>query len=629
MNINVSNLPNTGSEKTTQNGARILVVDDVADNRDILTRRLTRRGFQVVEACNGTEALEFADREVFDLILLDIMMPDILGTEVVREIRKTRPARELPIIMISARSQSEDVAESLELGANDYVMKPVDFTVALARIQVHLKRREEFIAENVSRQTAESEIVTLQAAIEESSAEINRTHEVLTKETHSRRRSEDQLEYMAYHDVLTGIANRASLLEAMDHALSDPDMLARDLALIFIDLDRFKAINDVYGHHAGDKVLCEVARRLESTITEEAISIARLGGDEFALLLPTDKNTDLGDKIGQRIVSALNQPILIDTIQMQIGASCGVAYTSLCGNQANILIKAADLAMYRAKALGRGRVVTFEASILTAQRERNFLQVNLNGAIDRGEFEVYFQPLINAQTQKISCFEALARWNHPVRGMISPEDFIPVAEETGQINDLGLFVLKTACAAAQTWPKNLRVAVNLSPVQFRDPDLVSTISDVLTQTGLAPDRLELEITESCLLDAGNANVDILTAIRALGIRVAIDDFGTGYSSLSYLQKFVFDKLKIDRRFVSEIGVNPKSGSIIDAIVRLANDIGISTTVEGVETKSQLKAVVKHGCSEVQGFLFSQPITGEQTLAFIDAYTTLEQTDFQP
>ena len=384
----------------------------------------------------------------------------------------------------------------------------------------------------------------------------------------------------------------------------------------------------MYGHNIGDQVLREVAHRLKSTLTEDTISVARLGGDEFAVLFPADNNPQTGTEMGQRIVSELSNPFTIDGTQMHIGASCGVAYTSLCGNLANILVKAADLAMYSAKAQGRGRVVTFDASILEEQQERHFLQVNMQGAIERGEFEVYFQPIIDAQTQRISCFEALARWNHPERGMISPQEFIPVAEETGQINKLGLAILRAACTAAKTWPNNLTVAVNLSPVQFRNPDLVSNIQDVITETKLDPRRLELEITESCLLDAGDANVQILSSIRALDIKVAIDDFGTGYSSMSYLQKFVFDKLKIDRRFVSEIDINPKSALIVDAMVRLADSIGIRTTVEGIETKSQLRAVVKHGCSEVQGFLFSQPITGEQTLAFIEAYASINDTKSQ-
>ena len=626
MNISVppSSALRADADSAAEAGSavRVLVVDDVADNRDILTRRLVRRGFEVIEAHNGTTALEMVEKEVVDIVLLDIMMPDIQGTDVVREIRKTRSPFELPIIMVSAKSQSEDVAESLSLGANDYIIKPVDFTVALARINAQLERAHEAAAERTSRQSAENEARSLQAAIEESSAALKRTNERREAESDIRKQSEDRLQYMAYHDALTGMMNRFALREKMDAALSDPETLARDPVLLFIDLDRFKAINDVHGHIVGDQVLCEVATRLTAAAGDRALAMARLGGDEFAALLLADGDPKAGETCGQRIVQSLGQPMLLDHLQVRIGASCGVAYSSLCGSQPDILMKAADLAMYRAKIAGRGQVVTFEPKILEEQRERSYLEIGLRGAIDRAEFEVHYQPLLDAKTRKISCFEALLRWQHPERGMISPAVFIPIAEETGIINELGAWVFGQACRDALAWPEHLRVAVNLSPEQFRHPGLLGTIRDAVVGSGLEPSRLEVEITESCLLGAGFDTVAILSALRDLGVRVAIDDFGTGYSSMSYLQKFVFDKLKIDRRFVSDLDANPNTAAIIDAIVQLGSTIGISTTAEGVETEAQLKAVISHGCTEVQGYLFSAPMSAESTRTFIAEYAEL-------
>ena len=603
--------------------SRILVVDDVADNRDILIRRLSRRGYEVIEARNGTEALErIADSDV-DIVLLDIMMPDILGTDVVREVRKTRSASELPIIMVSAKSQSEDVAESLELGANDYVIKPVDFTVTLARIETQLKQRAESIADKKSRLAAESTAAELKTTIEESLAALDLTNEYLATESANRKRTEKQLHYMAYHDSLTGLANRFALLEKLEEALADDVMVKRDLAVLFIDLDRFKSVNDVHGHQVGDRVLREIARRLEAAMPKDSLCVARLGGDEFAAVFPCDGDETLGRTVGKRITEAACSPIMIDSIQVQIGASCGVASSTLCSSKASLLIKAADLAMYRAKKSGRGSVVEFEPSILEEEHNKSVLEVSLPGALDRQEFELYYQPLIDTQSRRISCFEALLRWQHPERGTIYPSEFIPVAEETGQITRIGAWVLRQACTALKSWPDHIRVAVNLSPEQFRHPELLHTIEGALTSSGVQPERLELEITESCLLDAGTATVETLTAIRELGVLVTIDDFGTGYSSMSYLQRFVFDKLKIDRRFVSEADSDPRSAAIVDAIIGLSSKMGTSTTAEGVETEAQLKVVVSQGCNEMQGFLFGAPMPEEEARRFIATYEELQ------
>ena len=607
MNINVtaSNEAAFARERHPESEvpARILVVDDVPDNRDILTRRLARRGFEVVEAGNGTQALEILAREDIDLVLLDIMMPDIEGTEIVRQIRRTRSQTDLPIIMVSAKTLSEDVAESLELGANDYVIKPVDFTVALARIRAQLDRKH--AADEVARK----------ARVER--AELKRTSELLEVESTNHKKSQDRLQYLAFHDDLTGLMNRPAFRDALEKALDSPTERARNLAALFIDLDRFKSVNDVYGHQIGDKLLRQVGQRLTGVL-EGALVVARLGGDEFAALVADDEAKGRSLAAAEKIVEAISKPFDCDTEHppFQIGASVGIAHPELCEFRAEALMKAADLAMYRAKSEGRGRVVVYEQRLLAEQRERSLLEVELRRAIEQNEFELHYQPLLDAQTRSLCCFEALVRWNHPEKGLVAPAAFIPAAEESGLINALGTWVLRRACADAASWSQPVRVAVNLSPAQFGHPDLVSTIIDAIDSAGLDPDRLEVEITESCLLDAGEKNVAILSAIREIGVRVAIDDFGTGYSSMAYLQNFVFDKLKIDRRFVSELETNEKTSAIINAIVQLGATIGIKTTAEGIETEAQLKAVIDHGCSEVQGFLLSAPMPASETDAFI-------------
>ena len=595
---------------------RVLVVDDVPDNREILTRRLTRRGFEVTEAGGGVEALEILGREEIDIVLLDIMMPDLDGTEVVRSVRETRGATELPIIMVSAKSQSEDVAQSLELGANDYVTKPVDFTIALARIRSQLDRKRAADLERASRRGVEEEARSLQRAVEESGESLRRTSERLASEADGRRQSEERLQYLAYHDALTGLLNRVAFRDRLDQALADAATVAREPTLLFVDLDRFKAINDIHGHQIGDELLREVAARLTEA-AGDGLAIARLGGDEFAVLTLEDGRPGASRARGERIVEALSRPFEIDGKQFAIGASCGVAHASDCGREADVLMKASDLAMYRAKAEGRGRAVVFEPRLLEEQHQRSAIELGLRRAVQEGQMEVYYQPLIETKGKTLSCFEALVRWNHPEMGIVSPAAFIPIAEETGLIDEIGTWVLREACREAAGWGAPIRVAVNLSPAQFAHPDLIGTIEGALRDSGLPAQRLELEITESGLLDAGERNVGIMKAIRALGVRVSIDDFGTGYSSMSYLQNFVFDKLKIDRRFVECLDASPNSAAIINAIVQLGVNIGIDTTAEGIETEAQFAAVVQHGCSEVQGYLLSRPLPAGQARAFIE------------
>lgn len=624
MNINISpkiHLTSQPEPSDTKPKSCILVVDDVADNRDILSRRLIRRGYDVIEACSGTEALQRIDDSDVDIVLLDIMMPDILGTEVVRIVRQSRPAWDLPIIMVSAKSQSEDVAESLGLGANDYVIKPVDFTIALARIETQLKQRANTVSEAESRREAETIAAQLRETVEEKLALLDRTNQNLKLESVHRQKTEDQLQFLAYHDSLSGLSNRYDLLEKLESILSEISQSEQDLVVIFIDLDRFKLINDVHGHEIGDQVLVEVARRLEAEMPDDLICLARLGGDEFAAVFPIELGSGRGLDIGQDIVTAVAEPIVLNGLKIQIGASAGVATSSLCGFQTSLLIKAADLAMYSAKSLGRGMVVPFEQSILDKHLERSLLEINLPGALERGEFEVHYQPLIDSETLEICSFEALLRWQLPEHGSVGPTEFIPIAEDTGLIKEIGIWVLNQACKAVQAWPDDIRVAVNVSPKQFRDISLIAAIKDAIELSGIDPKRLEIEITESCLLDAGEVTTEILSAIRDLGVIVALDDFGTGYSSISYLQQFTFDKLKIDRRFVSDTPGNPKSAAIVDAIIALSGRIGAITTVEGIENQEQMDAVVSYGCNEIQGFLFGAAMSAENALNFIQTHST--------
>ncbi len=575
---------------------RVLVVDDVFDNRDILTRRLVRRGFDVVEASGGHEALEKIEAEEFDIVLLDIMMPDMSGNEVLETVRRTKSARDLPVIMVTAKSQSEDVVQSLSLGANDYVTKPVDFVVALARINAQLEGKKHADSERADKIRMEAEAKA------------------------QKRETDEKLHYLAYHDALTGLMNRTAFREMISDALLESGKPDQEPTVLFIDLDRFKAVNDVHGHEIGDKLLMAVAERL-SEIAGTGAKIARLGGDEFGAFLFEDRvnNPNAGFELAERIVEAANRPFVVDGSPFQIGASCGVARASDCENELEQMLKGADLAMYEAKAAGRARPVVFEPRMLEEQRERNALEVDLRRAIDSDELEIHYQPLVNTETNAITTFEALVRWNHPERGLIPPDRFIGIAEDTGIIIPLGRKILRMACTEALSWPDEIRVAVNLSPLQFRDPELMSSIEAVLEETGLPAERLELEITETALLEAGETNLDILRNIRGMGIRVSMDDFGTGYSSMSYLQNFEFDKIKIDQRFVRDLKNGHNGAAIIKAIIDLGVNAGIDTSAEGVETNDEVESIKSQGCVEMQGYFFSRPVNSAGVIGFIEKY----------
>ncbi len=420
------------------------------------------------------------------------------------------------------------------------------------------------------------------------------------------RRQQEQIAFLARHDSLTKLANRVLFNEALHQACDH--CRHTGFALLCLDLDHFKIVNDTLGHATGDGVLVAVAERLRGCIREFDIA-ARLGGDEFAIILVTEDPLEAGG-IAARIIERVSRPYHFDGQMVQIGMSVGIAMAPRDGLNPSGLMKNADLALYRAKAEGRGAWRLYDVEMDERQKDRRILQSALRQAVLRGEFRLEYQPQVNLADGKIVSAEALLRWQHPKRGLLPPGDFIALAEDAGLIGQIGEWVLGQACREAANWPAHVGIAVNLSPLQFRDSGLVEIIDRALTQAGLEPGRLELEITETTMLETNSETVDALWQLHGRGVRVALDDFGTGYSSLSYLRRFPFDKIKIDRSFIRDLGYEKDDSSIILAIIGLAERMGMVVTAEGVETPRQAELLNAYGCGQAQGYLFSRPVPAE-------------------
>jgi diguanylate cyclase (GGDEF)-like protein len=419
-----------------------------------------------------------------------------------------------------------------------------------------------------------------------------------------KRNSEKQIEFLAHHDALTGLANRVQLRDHIGKSLARGERLSA----LCLDLDHFKDINDTLGHSLGDALLCAVATRLRELVPDNGL-VSRTGGDEFSIVQSGAEQPAAGSAdLATRIVEALSVPFDIGDHHVVIGASIGIAIAPDDGNDADQLLKNADMALYRAKDNGRGGFHFFEPEMDSKAQARRILELDLRKAVTAGEFEVFYQPIVNLAESRISGFEALLRWNHPTRGRVMPDEFIPLAEETGQ-----------ACAQAMTWPADLQVAVNASPVQFRNKGLVSAVMSALAASGLRPDRLELEITETVLMHNNDATLAMLHQLRSLGVRISMDDFGTGYSSLSYLRSFPFDKIKIDQTFVRDLVEKPDSIAIIRAVARLGHSFGMTTTAEGVETQEQLDQMRAEGCTEVQGYFYSKPLPAGEIARLLSGF----------
>lgn len=553
----------------------LLLVDDDAMNRDALSRRLSRTGYTVLTAESGADALQMVNEHRVDAVLLDVMMPGMSGIDTLRHLRLTRSVSELPVIMVTAKDGSEDVVEALDLGANDYVTKPIDYAVALARIRAQVTARRA--------------------------------------------------------DPLTGLPNRLLFSERLNRLLSDNGIHRRPFAVCFLDVDRFKIINDSLGHVAGDELLVGIAHRLEQTLRAGdavargigATTLARIGGDEFTVLLEGVGDPEDAHAIAERLRAAVALPFSLQGREVVTSISVGIVISADRYERAEDMLRDADTAMYRAKSLGKARCEVFDTSMLAAAEARLELESDLRHALPRHELEVYYQPIMNLSQPGLCGFEALLRWHHPTRGLVSPSEFIPAAEETGLIVPIGHWVMREACLQMRAWDRefpelaNLVISVNLSARQCMHTNLLSDVSRVLEEANLPADRLKLEITEGVVLDNSDGVAKVLHDLRSLGVQLGLDDFGMGYSALSYLQRFPFQTIKIDRTFVSGMHEGANS-EIIRAIVSLAEGLDMNVTAEGVETAEQLTRLKEMACGFGQGFYFHKPLSKDDARSILKA-----------
>jgi diguanylate cyclase (GGDEF)-like protein len=445
---------------------------------------------------------------------------------------------------------------------------------------------------------------------------------ILIAALRQRERTEQRIRYVVHHDALTKLPNRVLFRQKLEDALANTRP-GEQLVLLYLDLDGFKTVNDTLGHPVGDALLQAVARRLEAR-TRNIDIVARLGGDEFAIArAATTSPADAAD-FAARIIALLDEPFSVHGHQITIGTSVGITLFPQDGTDPDELLKCAGLALYRAKQDGRGVYRLFQQDMDAEMQARRLLEIDLRAALGYGQLELFYQPLIDLRTQTVVGFEALLRWRHPDRGLVPPDQFIPLAEEIGAIVPIGEWVLLTACTTAAGWPDSMKVAVNLSPVQFKSDNLVAAVRSALRGSGLAPRRLELEITETVMLQDTAATLATLHEFHAIGASIAMDDFGTGYSSLGYLRRFPFDRIKIDQSFVRELGRQQDCDTIVRAVTALSHALGMETTAEGVETVEQLRALTQAGCTVVQGYLFSRPVPESAIMDLLSSMPTIKQ-----
>ena len=595
----------------------ILLIDDQADNLRVLSSILTREGYNVRKALNWQTALTACQAVLPDLILLDIMMPDVDGYQVCQHLKAWDLTAEIPVIFISALDDVFDKVKAFEVGGVDYIAKPFEFQEVLVRVQNQMSLR-----------MAQLEILTLNNELEERVKQrtwyLERTLEILQEEIASRQQMQAKLLDMVLHDSLTGLPNRFLFSKRLEKALA----LAKQdssyqFAVLFLDCDRFKIVNDSLGHLVGDELLIAISQRLQLCLSSN-VTLARLGGDEFGIILENLPDINTAIQLSERILEQLSLSFKLSRHEVFINASIGINWGSKDYEQPEYLLRDADTAMYRAKALGKARYHVFDPAMYQEAIQLLDLENDLRRAVERQEFIVYYQPIISLTTNMVSGFEALVRWKHPVRGLIFPAEFIPIAEETGLISNIDKWVLQSVCHQLRSWqdyptiPKNLTISANLSARLFSQPNLIWEIDQILNETKINPGSLELEITESVIMENTQAVERVLCQLKDRNIKLVMDDFGTGYSSLSYLHKFPLNKLKIDQLFVKLMGENSQNMGLVPAIISIAESMGITVIAEGVETREQLEKLRSLNCGFAQGYLFSEPIEPQLVIDYLKA-----------
>ncbi|MGH9646953.1 MAG: putative bifunctional diguanylate cyclase/phosphodiesterase [Bryobacteraceae bacterium] len=698
----------------TSSQSRLLIVDDNEMNRDMLARRLERKGYAVKVAEGAQQLLERVQEDRIDLLLLDIEMPEISGLDALKLLRDCYTPIELPIIMVTAKNQSEDIVKALHLGANDYLTKPVDFPVALARIRTQLshKRAQEALKESEERYAlaargandglwdwnpvtrglylsgrwkemlgyTETEIAS------DLDGWFSRIHpgdrERVKAEIVGRERDAGPIFAIEYRirqkeggyiwvlcrgivvrdpsgrivrmagsqsditqgkvvDPLTGLRNRLYFIDRLEALIDECAGKAASFAVLFLDVDRFKIVNDSLGHETGDMLLVQVAERLRSSVRSTDLSarvalpsvVARFGGDEFAVLLENLRTPADAAIVAQRIITQFTSHFDIRGRIIFATVSVGIAPGDSAGTSKDLL-RNADTAMYYAKTRGKARFEVFDESMRGRAVARMELESDLRKAIEEQQFVVYYQPEVSLATGKVVGYEALVRWNHPQRGVVMPGEFLPVAEETGLIVPLGRLVLRDACRQMAEWHKKfgqdprLAVSVNTSSRELADPDLIPNVARVLKETGLDPRSLRIEVTESSIMESQEATSSALRRLRDLGVSLEIDDFGTGYSSLSRLHEYPFSTVKIDRSFIKDLETETESLHLVKTILRLAEGLGLTVVAEGIETAEQLAKLSSLGCGFGQGYYFSKPVDSQRTQRAIQE-AILEHTSALP
>jgi diguanylate cyclase (GGDEF)-like protein len=566
----------TGADGLGKTGAddvaQVLIVDDDRSTRSTLRYTLQRDGFRVEEAADGAQALMMLKRLQPDVILMDAVMPVMDGFTACARMQELPGGAAIPVLMITALEDNSSVERAFAAGASDYIPKPIHYAVLSQRVRRIIEAN----------------------------------------------RAEKRIRHLAYNDLLTGLPNRTLFFDLLGQAVETARNDGATLAVLFMDLDRFKYVNDNLGHDVGDRLLVAVAQRVRRTVRSVDV-VARLGGDEFTVVLTDIDGPALAAAAAQNICRVLAAPFQIDGHDIFVTSSVGIALYPHDGVDVPSLVKHADSAMYRAKKTNTG-FQFYEASMEQTISEHVRLESDLRRALEFNELEVHYQPQMRFDTQQVIGMEALVRWNHATRGMVSPVEFIPLAEETGLINPMGEFVLRTACTQLTTWIEEglppLRMAVNISVRQLLQKNFADLVESVLEDTGLPPHLLELEITESTLMEHAVDTLKALHRLRNLGVRLSIDDFGTGYSSLSYLKRFPVDIIKIDRSFVRDVPQDADDAAIIAGIIALAHSLRLEVVAEGVETEAQLKFLRDQHCDLLQGFYLSPAVPADQFAALI-------------